>query len=642
MRILLLAVAVISGGCHKSGLARLEADTNSKWETATNERFGAVTMLMSRGAPPPTVHAGGKPDVAALGFLQRYGDIFGIKDAEHQLTLKKSGSGDAYGSSFATFDQVEAGVPVFGGRLIVQFDRAGRVRFVSGLFIPGTDGVVMKAKLNASQATAIAQKDMPSAFPQSAGGQAQPTTPSLIVWSLSSKPTLAYSFLQSVTLPDGNIVGAEYVIDAGSGAILRSRLAEDDIIKPAAGSGQGLWGQTEHCTACDIKTFTVNQSLDNGNYELEQQNGSLIYTQVNGSILTSSDPNSWDHTATDPGSAVDGYAFTIASDLWWRAQGVNGYDGRNGTIAVIAHIPGAPGDSGAYWDRQGAICIRELPTASSRAAALDVIGHEFTHAVTQYHLQLDGDGEPGALRESLGDVFGQYIEASFTGGDLDYASTPAILGEGVKQGGIRNLRDPQATNIPDNKNDSRYSLNNNIHILVGVPDNAWWLTSSGGENKTSGVSVTGIGEALTQQLYTWMVLNAGAAPIGDLHTLALLLSERAGVMLGDDGAVAVACAWYAVRILSADDMNTYYGVDIADSDKTCPVTRPRDMSSDRPGQTFDLGDMSSADVGPPPDLTPPPVGQCAVGEPCNVPACCMITECKSPTWAICTCRVPCG
>ena len=41
---------------------------------------------------------------------------------------------------------------------------------------------------------------------------------------------------------------------------------------------------------------------------------------------------------------------------------------------------------------------------------VDVIGHELTHGVTQYTANLTYFGQPGALNESMSDVFGSLIK----------------------------------------------------------------------------------------------------------------------------------------------------------------------------------------------------------------------------------------
>ncbi len=44
------------------------------------------------------------------------------------------------------------------------------------------------------------------------------------------------------------------------------------------------------------------------------------------------------------------------------------------------------------------------------AAALDVVGHELTHAVTEYTAGLEYQNESGAINEAMSDIFGTLIE----------------------------------------------------------------------------------------------------------------------------------------------------------------------------------------------------------------------------------------
>ena len=44
------------------------------------------------------------------------------------------------------------------------------------------------------------------------------------------------------------------------------------------------------------------------------------------------------------------------------------------------------------------------------AGALDVVGHEMSHGVTQYSANLTYQDEPGALNEAFSDIMGASIE----------------------------------------------------------------------------------------------------------------------------------------------------------------------------------------------------------------------------------------
>ena len=52
--------------------------------------------------------------------------------------------------------------------------------------------------------------------------------------------------------------------------------------------------------------------------------------------------------------------------------------------------------------------------------SLDVVGHEFTHGVTEFTAGLSYEGEQGALNESFGDIFGTMVEFYVEGNNADY------------------------------------------------------------------------------------------------------------------------------------------------------------------------------------------------------------------------------
>lgn len=80
--------------------------------------------------------------------------------------------------------------------------------------------------------------------------------------------------------------------------------------------------------------------------------------------------------------------------------------------------------------------------------APDVVAHELTHGVMQYTAQLPYDIQPGALNESISDVFGSMVKQwrggvnSQTADDADW-----LIGEGIfnpKTGivALRSMKDP--------------------------------------------------------------------------------------------------------------------------------------------------------------------------------------------------------
>ena len=75
------------------------------------------------------------PQDAARMFLSQYGGLFGLRDQAEELRLMRTRSVDR-GRAFVRFQQIHRGVPVLGGELIVQMDRASRVVSAGGEILP--------------------------------------------------------------------------------------------------------------------------------------------------------------------------------------------------------------------------------------------------------------------------------------------------------------------------------------------------------------------------------------------------------------------------------------------------------------------------------------------------------------------------
>jgi Zn-dependent metalloprotease len=65
--------------------------------------------------------------------------------------------------------------------------------------------------------------------------------------------------------------------------------------------------------------------------------------------------------------------------------------------------------------------------------AIDVIGHELTHGVTQYEASLVYSYQPGALNESMSDVFGSLVKQRKLGQTA--AQADWLIGEGLLTAG---------------------------------------------------------------------------------------------------------------------------------------------------------------------------------------------------------------
>jgi Zn-dependent metalloprotease len=128
--------------------------------------------------------------------------------------------------------------------------------------------------------------------------------------------------------------------------------------------------------------------------------------------------------------------------------------------------------------------------------SLDVIGHELTHGVTEDEAGLVYFFQPGALNESMSDVFGSLVKQKKLGqtaSEADWLIGAGLFAPGVSGVALRSMkapgtaydddvlgRDPQPAHMKQYVH--TYDDNGGVHINSGIPNHAFFLaaTSLGG------------------------------------------------------------------------------------------------------------------------------------------------------------------
>lgn len=136
--------------------------------------------------------------------------------------------------------------------------------------------------------------------------------------------------------------------------------------------------------------------------------------------------------------------------------------------------------------------------------SLDVVGHEFTHGVTQTEANLTYQNESGAVNESMSDIFGAMIERSVTG----LGANTWLVGEdvGVFAGPLRSMSDPAAIFPGKDYYPDRYTGTDDsggVHRNSGISNLAFYLLSQGGTHprgKTT-INVPSIGYAKAETIF---------------------------------------------------------------------------------------------------------------------------------------------
>jgi Zn-dependent metalloprotease len=216
-----------------------------------------------------------------------------------------------------------------------------------------------------------------------------------------------------------------------------------------------------------------------------------IYDARNGSRLPGrlvrgeGDPRSDDRAVNE---AYDGSGATY--DLYFTVFGRNSIDERGMRLDSTVHY-GRKYDN-AFWNGQQMVYGDGDGELFNRfTIAIDVIGHELTHGVTEYEAGLEYQDQPGALNESFSDVFGSLVKQykrRQTAKEADWLIGKGLLARGVKGKALRSMKepgtaydddilgkDPQPGHMTDyvrTRDD-----NGGVHINSGIPNRAFYETA---------------------------------------------------------------------------------------------------------------------------------------------------------------------
>ncbi|MDD1744207.1 MAG: M4 family metallopeptidase [Candidatus Methanoperedens sp.] len=187
--------------------------------------------------------------------------------------------------------------------------------------------------------------------------------------------------------------------------------------------------------------------------------------------------------------AYDGAGATY--DLFYEIYERNSIDDRGMRLDSTVHY-GMNYDN-AFWNGNQMVYGDGDGDLFNRfTIAIDVIGHELTHGITQYEANLTYRDQPGALNESFSDVFGTMVKQRALNQQANEADW--LIGEGlftsnVNGEALRSMKapgtayndpvigkDPQPAHMRDY---AKVSYDNGgVHINSGIPNHAFYLVAT--------------------------------------------------------------------------------------------------------------------------------------------------------------------
>ncbi|MCC6191038.1 MAG: M4 family metallopeptidase [Anaerolineales bacterium] len=494
-------------------LARLASETGGALRVSHHPRTGQVNFLALSGGrawQPSAAATAAAPEAAAEAaarqFLAAYGSVFGLQGRPDELEVLRSAVRED-GRSYVRFQQTAAGVPVFGGELIVQVSPAGGVEAVLGKALPNLTAPAQPA-LTAAEAQAAALESVAAAH-DVAPQALRATEPALWLYN----PVL--------TEPHAGPTRLVWRLEVVPVELLPIR----------------------QLVLIDARRGSVALQFNQVDYTLNR----LTYDANNNTLLPGTLRCNESNPACTGGDAHEVAAHTYAGDTYDFYQGMHARDSIDGaglTLTSTVHY-GFNYDN-AFWN--GAQMV--YGDAYGFALADDVVAHELTHGVTQYESNLFYYYQSGAINESLSDVWGELLDLTNGAGD-DSAGVRWDLGEDITGlGAIRDMADPTLFGDPDRMTSANYKSasgdvsppgpfdNGGVHTNSGVNNKAAYLMVDGGAFNGLSVSPLGITKTATIYYHTATNLLTSGSDYLDLYNA---LYQSCATLVGTAGITAGDC-----------------------------------------------------------------------------------------------------
>jgi len=479
-----------------------------------NPRTGFATFASSPGKGLLLPLPDNAPASArAAHFIDVYGKAFGLANAAH-MKVTRASSADELGVEHVRLQQTHKGVPVRAADFIVHL-KGSRVVAANGHALAGLPDDVTP-KIASGAARAVAQQLVARQHPDALES---------VHYSEPSLEILNRELLSDVGEHDSHLA---WFVEA-------TAFAMREFIWVDAQTGKLLFHFSQ---LTDAKSRTVYTASHTGSLP-----GTLVRNEGG--------------AATGDADQDNAYAYAGATyDYYFNTHARDSFNNAGAAIVSTAHYcPGTCSTpyKNAFWN--GA----QMVYGDGYASADDVVGHELTHAVTEYSANLFYYQQSGALNESFSDIFGETIDL-LDGLGTDTAAVRWKLGEDLPLGAIRNMMTPTANSDPGKISDYQYfvcsqsawvdnSDGGGVHTNSGVPNHAYALMADGGTY--NGRTVTGIGltkAAKIEYRALTAYLSSGSGFLDDYHAL----NQSCTDLVGTDGITAGDCTQVDLALLAVE------------------------------------------------------------------------------------------
>ncbi|BFU47117.1 M4 family metallopeptidase [Krasilnikovia sp. MM14-A1004] len=261
------------------------------------------------------------------------------------------------------------------------------------------------------------------------------------------------------------------------------------------------------------------------------------------------DPDSADVCVNE---VYDGFGTTL--DLYGQVYSRNSVD--DAGLDLIGTVHYATDFNNAMWDGEQAIFGDGDGSIFNRfTIAIDVIGHELTHAVTQYTAGLAYRNQSGALNESISDVFGSLVKQYHasprqTADEADWLIGAGLWAPRIHGAALRSMKapgtayeDPLVGKDPQPATMDGYVTtrqdNGGVHLNSGIPNHAFYLAA---------VSFGGYAWEKAGRVWYDALTDPSLSSNAGFLEFAQLTVQKAEALFGADGRQRIHDAWAQVSI----------------------------------------------------------------------------------------------
>ncbi len=416
------------------------------------------------------------------------------------------------GMSHVKLGQYHNGIKVFGGE-VIQHMKNKKVTGMSGHYFRVKD-VTTTPALSYDEAVLFLKENLGEGGLK-AGNVSKKDR--LLIYPVSNE---AFRLVYRVVLDKGLTYSMTGLVDAVTGDVL---FKYSNVHRDTAYWAYGTGYHNDNLTMVSTKS-----SSDNYYRMFFELKGSGWYNQYiydcNHSLNVGDYPKTTNNSnwPKDSNNNVNAYLFNTYN-YFKDEHNRSGANNANMDVKAYVHVFDA-NQQGSYTDNamwngsmQAFIFCDPYNEYSgfTTGAALDVVAHEFSHAVTSYTSNLVYQNQSGALNESFSDIMGAAVEWHVQSAGYGFNKADWVMGEDCYYSFgdyLRSLENPNARSQtngqlgPDPSHLNQYIETTvdygGVHLNATIYPHAYYLLTNGGTHTISNVTVTGIGvEKATKIFY---------------------------------------------------------------------------------------------------------------------------------------------